>query len=220
MKIHHLRLYCRKLLQVRNFYAKVLGLEVQSESDQHCSFKIGYSLLEFRKHKDARPYHFAINIPTNQIDQAKTWLEERTTLLPFEGDPLIDFSAWDAVAMYFYDPDQNIVEFIARQPLNTEVWGNFGPEMLLGISEIGTPTTDMEKTIQSLAPSGIDKFSGSREVFYAAGDHEGLFIIVDQEKKKWFPVDDPIYPMPFEAQLTIKNKDYNIRYDDEVFTGI
>jgi hypothetical protein len=71
-------------------------------------------------------YHFAFNIPENQIRSAKEWLMPRTVLLKDEqGNDYFQHSGWNSEAVYFKDPAGNILEFIARHDLSNAVDGDF-----------------------------------------------------------------------------------------------
>lgn len=84
-------------------------------------------------------YHFAIDIPRNQLEKAAAWLSERVDLLKFDGKTEVEHSNWNATSLYFHDPQGNIVEVIARHNLENDREGLFSPESFLRISEIGWP---------------------------------------------------------------------------------
>ncbi len=53
----------------------------------------------------------------------------------------------------------------------------------------------------------LDFNSGDFEVFCAAGDENGLFIILNKEKRRWFPTDD----IPHSSYFRVEG-DYNIEF--------
>lgn len=208
MKIEELTLFTNNLEQQVNFYSAILELPIINSTPESCSFKIGQSTLVFQYKKDVVPYHFAFNIPSNKEDEALKWLKERVETIPFDENEIIDFSNWNAKAIYFYDADKNIVEFIARKNLNSNFFDKFSSKSILNISEIGVVTTQIKEVFKSLNQiDKIDVFSGDFERFCAVGDENGLFIIVHKQLKKWFPTGDKIY----ESDFIIKGN-YNFEF--------
>ena len=115
MLIKKLQLLTDNLEETGKFYGQILDLPVLHKSDCFITFLTGESELSFHLSTGERPkYHFAFNIPCNQIEQALAWMEGKATLLPIEGKgPIVDFSNWNAKAFYFLDNNENILEFIA-----------------------------------------------------------------------------------------------------------
>src|SRR6202008_3247898 len=107
------------------FYSDVLDFLVIETAENSIDIRIGDSTLCFVQFDNATPYHFAINIPSNKEHESLHWLKQRVEILKHENDELIDFPNWNAKAMYFYDADKNIVEFIARKNLNMNYAGSF-----------------------------------------------------------------------------------------------
>ena len=125
-----------------------------------------------------------------------------------EGQPIADFSGWNAEALYFYDKDQNIVELIARKDLEVENPHPFSHADMLSISEIAIVSQDNEaiyRQINALCP--IDIYDGSYDRFCVLGNVEGLFILVNHTKKKWYPTFEAAFP----ADFRIKG-DYNFAF--------
>lgn len=209
MKINKLILLTSRLEEQTEFYKNVLGFKVVEQTADHTSFKIGTSILSFYFRETATPYHFAFNIPSNQINEALNWLKTKVEILrDDENNEVQDFTDWNAKAVYFYDKDNNIVELIARKNLKNESNTPFRPESLICISEIGMPVNNMERTFHHLnLVKKLPIYSGGIDVFCAAGDENGLFIIINKEKKKWFPTDD----IPHSSYFRMEG-DYNIEF--------
>jgi catechol-2,3-dioxygenase len=208
MRINRLILYTAQLEEQTSFYKDILGFKLMEKTEDHSSFKIGTSILSFYFRETSTPYHFAFNIPSNQIKEALAWLKQRVEILTDDMKEIQQFNDWNAEAIYFYDKDNNIVEFIARKNLKIESNNPFRPESLLCISEIGLPVNNMERTfhhINQVKPLPI--YSGDFEVFCAAGDENGLFIILNKEKRRWFPTDD----IPHSSYFRVEG-DYNIEF--------
>ena len=212
MKIKELRISAQNLEKQFDFYAKKIGLTVLDQSDDMVSFRIGESVLTFEKHNDFYPYHFALNIPSNQEKEALNWLKERVAILSDEGNEIQDFYNWNAKAIYFYDADRNIVEFIARKNLKNEAHEDFGASSLLEVSEIGMPVTDIKGTYTKLNTlSNLKIYDGGFGKFCAIGDEHGLFICIDKKAKGWYPTDDKAHSSRFE--ILFKDKDVEFAFE-------
>src|SRR6056297_3287933 len=137
MLFEKLLLYSRDISSLKQFYSEVLKCPLLTSADNSFEMQWGHTRLRFEERQDATPYHFAINIPPGQIEKAAAWVKERVTLLPGDGEEIIDFSSWEALSVYFYDNDNNIVELIARRRVDTDHTGPFSADQFLGVSEIG-----------------------------------------------------------------------------------
>lgn len=214
----HLTLYTTQPQRLQRFYAQNLGVPTQS-LDQGFDLTIGHTIIHWRQADLATPYHYAINIPSNKVDEALTWLNERVVVQPYKGDAIVDFQAWNAEAMYFYDSDQNIVELIARHNTQPENAEPFGVEQWLGVSEIGAPTVAMKMACTFLMEElGLPRYSGNLEEFAAIGNEEGLFILVKATQRNWMPNSDPAHPSPFQAIIHWEGQDHHIQYNNATFT--
>lgn len=217
MKIKELQLYTAQLETQTTFYTEVLGLEIIAQTKSTISFQIGNALLEFSYRAEFTPYHYAINIPANKEQEALEWLKKRVAILKYEGNEIQYFDFWNAYAIYFYDADHNIVEFIARKNLKNNATEAFNVSSLLGISEIGLPTFDINQEYQLLnKKTGIEIHSGNLERFCALGDENGLFIMINKnEKKEWYPTLDKPYSSDFKIIFMEKGEEYKFVYKGE-----
>jgi len=208
MKIKELILFTNNLDQQIDFYSTILELPIVNSTPESTSIKIGESILTFQYKRNAVPYHFAFNIPSNNEKQALYWLKERVDVLTFDEKEIIDFSNWNAKAIYFYDFDKNIVEFISRKNLNINSDLKFSFKSILNISEMGLVTNEIKNTFNKLNKiENIQVYSGDFERFCALGDDNGLFILVNNNLKKWFPTGDLIQQSDF-----IMKGDFNFEY--------
>ena len=189
MRIAKVFLLASDLAALSDFYSTALGLPVQEATDGTLALEVGRSQLVFEAGAAQWSgfYHFAFDIPENQFREAKIWMSRRMSLISDAGgEDEFDFVAWNAHAMYFYDPAGNIVELIARHDLANGSDRPFGGHSLLGISEIGLTTDDVAATV-SLLGSWLGVYRGSQdEAFTALGDDHGLLIVVKQGRA-WFP---------------------------------
>ena len=206
MKIHSIKLETPTLNQVVDFYHSMLGIDVALVEAGTAHFQIGQSWLIFRENPDFKgQYHFAINIPCNQIREGMAWLERcGVELIANEkGETRIDFPNWNAEATYFYDPVGNIVELIARRDLRNESERSFSKESLYEICEIGIVTPDVSAWNTRAAESwGVLPFDKQKPAadFAALGSDSGLFIVVT-EGRKWFLTDMQASCCPIEVKF-------------------
>ncbi len=124
---------------------------------------------------------------------------------------IIDFVNWKAKALYFNDPDGNIIEFIGRERIDIKPKSrSFMQSEIINISEVGIATVGIENIYKKLnAMKEIHIFDGNFNSFCALGDDNGLFIVVNKYKKNWFPTGSKIEI----ADFIIKG-DYNFSYQN------
>ena len=219
MKIKELTLFTNQIEAQKDFYENLLGLELLNKYDHEISFKLQNSILKFVKNEDFHPYHFAFTIPTNKVKESLQWLKDRVAIIKDGDNEIVDFPAWNAESIYFYDADKNILEFIARKNLKNSTSEAFNSSDILEISEIGLATEDFEGKFQTLTSiPGIEKFSGGKEVFSAIGSERGLFILIDKTRKDWFPSSDKAYASEFTAKIETDNNPYIVKYQKEKLT--
>lgn len=198
MHIRKLTLYTSRLPQQIDFYSRILELRLLSADQQQATFQAGDTRLNFVADETATPCHFAFNIPWGSEAAALDWLRQRVPVLPTETGDIQEFPAWKARAIYFYDADQNIVEFIARQDVPARNRPRGASGFVLHLSEIGLASTDIEGTYRQLNElTGMEVYDGSFNRFCAIGDAYGLFICVDPAAKTWYPAGDRVYDSPF-----------------------
>jgi len=216
MRIIELKIFTTHLLAQKAFYRDTLGFTIVEETENSISFRIGNSTLIIEQSDTATPYHFAINIPSNQEMEALNWLKSKVNILQDGKNEIQDFDFWNAKAIYFYDADNNIVEFIARKNLDNSSQTPFGPNSLIEISEIGMPTLNIEKKFNSINETlGLEVFSGSFESFCAIGGERGLFICINRAKRDWYPKGDQAYSSDFSALWEVNSMKYSIGFTQD-----
>ena len=205
MRIEELVIYTKNLNKQIEFYATVLEFPIINSTPETTSFKIGASILTLKYNKKFTPYHYAINIPSNKENEALYWLKERVNILEFDNKEIINFESWNAKAIYFYDLDYNIVEL---KSLNINSEDKFSSKAVLNISEIGIASSNIESTFEKLNTlKPIKIYKGDFEQFCALGNEEGLFIIANNQLRRWFPNGDEIH----QSDFIIKG-DYNFEF--------
>jgi len=218
MRISELTLYSENLSEQIKFYKEVLKCQVLVRDSNEFMVNLGESHVIFKKSNQKQQYHFAINIPSNQIMQAREWLISKVSFLPFENEEIIQFTSWNAVALYFYDKDFNIVELIARKNMNVISNDPFSSNSFLHISEIGLPTKNVNHAFNYLnSHLGLEKYSGDLNRFCAVGSETGLFIIINYNIKKWIPNMESAYPYPFDIKLENGKRSAHLRFANDQF---
>lgn len=195
MNILELKALSLHLGETKKFYHEILGMEILHADDSSIKFSAGHSTLIFKKTAINNPfYHFALTIPSNKFEEAHAWASQKVQLLPITPESTIaDFRNWNAKAFYFYDNNQNIVEFIARFDLDNNSDKPFEGSSIFSISEIGIVTDNARAYSQRMIEEhDLNFFSKQppQDDFAAIGDDRGLFIIVN-DKRNWYPTSQP-----------------------------
>ena len=129
---------------------------------------------------EATPHHFAFHTASLEPWRERLDVSEEH-----------DFSGWDgARAIYFRDPEQNIVEFLARPEPRPEV----------AIAEVGLPVDDVAAAVETLAELGIEPYREWDETFAPLGTADGLLILVSTGRG-WFPYDVPAGAAPIAVTV-------------------
>lgn len=213
MRFKQLTLNTKNLAKITAFYNTTLNLPITSSTDSHVTFSIGKSALTFMYHPNATPYHIAINIPCNQELEGLNWLKKRVAILPHFNNEIIDFKNWNAKAIYFHDSDNNVVEFIARKNLKNYAISPFGSSSLLEISEIGLPVKNIARIFQFLNLNYNQQiYFGDFNAFCAIGDEHGLFIVINEHKKNWFPTNDIAITSDFNTTIAINHTLHHLEF--------
>lgn len=223
MRINELTLQTSKLQEVKSFYTKILGLEINEETFDMFSVKIGWSTLRFKKSTTQHLYHYCFLIPSNVFEEALEWMVERVAILEIEnGEKIVNFEEWNAQSFYFYDGSGNIAEFIVHHDLNNDIYQEFNIAEVLGISEIGIGTDDVKKINSILEETCQTEFwKGDLIRFGTNGAQEGKFLLSNyNEKETWFPTQIKIEPSPFEIKIENKGKLYQLKYIDGALMSI
>ena len=216
MKINRLEILTGNLKAQLQFYRDLLGLETRGENENFFEIIVGYSVLKFTSSTNFTPYHIAIHIPDKQEEKALVWLKNRVEVLKNGDEEIVDFSAWDARSVYFYDADGNIMEFISRRSFFKPGSDKFSEKSLLGIAEIGLPTANIPEKFDLLNKHFLlEKFDGDFNVFCAIGDDLGLLITIDKNKKDWFPTHEKASSSDFKIQFNHQNTEHSFDFKND-----
>ncbi len=190
MHIHEARLLTGDIAAQRHFYGELMGLSLQEHADS-LTIEVGATRLIFEQAPQGWQgcYHFAFNIPENQLHQAQEWVTRFAPLWPdAKGETLFASSNWNANQFYFLDPAGNILECIARHGLPNASDAPFGSHSLRSVSEVGIATDNVAATVAQLARDlGAPVYDGAgSDSFSAVGDEHGLLIVV-KLGRIWYP---------------------------------
>ena len=208
MKIRELQLFTNELEKTKSFYTTILAFDLIEETENQFSLQVGRTRLTFIKSNEEHIYHFSFLVCKNQFEKAFDWIQNKTKILNTDADQYIaKFENWNAQSFYFYDGARNLAEMITHYNLAYENDAEFDQHSILGISEIGLPTTDIEATNQLLEEKTTSKFwKGDFERFGTNGSDEGKILLPNYFiKTTWFPTTDTITPTPFTAILENEN---------------
>jgi len=205
MYIKEILLNTNDLEQTALFYEERLELKIRYQDHNYISFDAGSSVLSFVKNERIlHPvYHFAFNIPPNELRQAMVWLKTRVKLLPVNGNELVDFPRWNAHSMYFHDNNQNVLEWIARHDLKYEIRHSYSGGMVESISEIGLVADDVPLYAAKLSADyqiPVYPKQNPQENFAVLGTEQAL-LILSETGRDWFPTDIPGKKFPLKLTL-------------------
>jgi catechol 2,3-dioxygenase-like lactoylglutathione lyase family enzyme len=188
MQIAEVRLASADVEAQRRLYVDALGLAPLDGPAGAFTVRVGASRLAFEPGRPS-PQHVAFRIPSGAYADAMAWLGARVELLRnADGSAAYPFPDWNADAMYFRDPDGNVLELIAHHDLADASTPPFGPGAILAIGEVGVPVDDMPGFLADVEHRhGIRRWSGDGVGFAAAGDKQGSLIVVPRGRP-WHPV--------------------------------
>lgn len=219
MKIHQLNIDCSNLQEQKHFYTRKFNFEVVDESDEDLTLKIGSSKLRFIESRLRKAYyHFAFNIPFSSMEKARDFIHQKVEVLKYKGEQIVDFPKWTAKSVYFHDPAGNVVELIGRQKFDDSEVKKFSEKTILNISEVGLPVFQVSSVAKSICKTeGISEFDSNGSTFMALGDHEGLFIVVDEAEKNWLPTQEAARKFPLTTDFSVKGKKYHLTSNEFEF---
>lgn len=195
MKLEHLQIQTSNIQKTIAFYQDVLELPITEKSKNSVTIQAGNSVLKFTENPAFDSvYHFAFNIPENKLEEAIAWCQNKVSLIHIEDQNVIaNFENWNANAVYFYDNNGNLLEFIARHDVHSSQTAKFSSRSILNISEIGIVTENpLELGNQLKQEHGLEFFNknANSAIFAAVGDDEGLLILV-RPNRNWYPTQTP-----------------------------
>ena len=217
MDIISIELLTKNLTKTTEFYKETLGFEVVTKSQQEVTFKVGTSLLRFTENLSLETkYHFAFNIPSNQVESALEWLNKKVdVILDADKQSITQFEDWNAQAIYFYDNNGNILEFIARRDLKDNSSEDFSRNLIRCISEIGLASNEpLALAEQLINQYGINYFEKGPILsdFTALGNHNGL-LILSKTGRNWYPTQHPAQVNSVSIQFISNGKVHTLHFN-------
>ncbi|MET7036932.1 VOC family protein [Elizabethkingia miricola] len=218
MIISELILQTHNLIETEKFYSENLQLEVITKTESSVSFRAGDSVLTFEQNERGEnfKYHFAFNIPTNQLEEAIIWAYNKVELIRNPESHLItNFDNWKAQAIYFYDNNGNLAEFIGRKDLDNNSDTEFSSKSILNISEIGIVTDNpLDLANRITQQTGIDYFAKGpkTEDFVVLGNDNGLLIIVSPNRN-WYPTENKAEQYKVKAIIKTTVAEINLDFN-------
>ena len=200
------------LTAMKDFYATTLGLPIVHESDERISFRAGRSTLAYMHDPSADAfYHFAFNIPENQILKAHAWQADRTDLvvppsrLNESGMPrtVVSFRHWNAHSVFFSDPAGSLVEYIARHDLKNASSEPFAAASSVQcLSEIGLVVDDVSAEAKKIKTATAARtYVSNNDAFDPIGDQHGLLLMMKRGGKMAFGQGGDRDVFPTDVQL-------------------
>lgn len=218
MEILELTLRTNDIIETEKFYGQTIGLKKTQQTEKSISFNVGTSNLIFELiDKEQSPkYHFAFNIPTNKIEEAINWTSQRTNLIAVADNNFVaDFENWKAKAIYFFDNNQNVLEFICRSDLKNPVDRIFSIDTILNINEIGIVTDkplEIAKEIIEKTKTIFFSKGPKREDFVAVGTDSGLFVI-SNPKRNWYPTEQKAEKYIVKAKIKVAGNEFELEFN-------
>jgi len=213
MEIKELQIFSNRLNEQEDLYRNVLGFRCVRSSDSLLEIDAGRTRLILMKSASKFFYHFAFLIPTGALESAIIYLESKSRkLLTLRGKKIVHFDSGRAV--YFYDEDGNIVEFIERPTLNYALKTDFDIADIIKINEIGLPVSDPKKMTSKLVSEfGIVPIENAPylDKFCWVGDHNGA-IIATKQGRNWLPTEKAGIVNDFSINYTDSGRDYSLTF--------
>ncbi len=197
--LRHLRLKTAATLdEMKRFYGDALGFPFEQEQDDQITFVAGTTQLTFerteRKNKGNPFYQVAFNIPENKHDASVQWLIRQEINI----HRVRHFQHWNAHAVFFLDPANNLLEFIARHDLPNAASGSFAPVRdALCASEIAF-IVDNDREFGKLIceATGLPRFRGA---VFPGTDH-GILLVFNKGRL-WHR---PAATFPITVDIAVK----------------
>lgn len=149
------------------------------------------------------------------MNDAMKWTLQRTSLIEAENSFITDFESWKAQAIYFFDNNRNILEFICRTDLKNPTDKPFSVETILNINEIGLVADQPLQTAKEIVEkTGTEYFSKGpiREDFVAVGTDNGLFVI-SNPSRKWYPTQEMAEKWKVKGKIKVADNEYELEFN-------
>jgi len=190
VQIEEVTLTVTGLAAAARFYRDVLELPVAEQSGQ-AAVTIGSSRLVLQEGDQfAGAHHLAIGIAPADFEVARGWLGQRVEPIAVDGSEVIEGpEGWNSRSLYFLGPEGIVLELIARDADSSAPAGDGQAPRPLSLSEVGIGVPSVADAVRALTGElGLPTFPPQGAQFAPVGGHDGLIILVDQNRI-WFPTD-------------------------------
>ncbi|MGE7114596.1 VOC family protein [Lysinibacillus sp. NPDC047702] len=208
MKITRVKLYAYDLHKMKEFYSTQLGFSLIKNTDDYFSVAVGESTITFEKvHASVqKQYHFALNIPCNLFQQAKGWVKEHAEILFSAEEDEVYFATLKAFSCYFYDPEENIIELIARQEVNSKIDSlSFSTEHVLNIGEMNITTDTIYLVANKLKEYGIIPMNNNEirvdSLTFMGNYEDGANLLLGPSERIWYFSNKKAIVSPMEIEI-------------------
>jgi len=188
MHLREVGLTVTGLAAAARFYQDVLELPVAEQPGQ-VTVTIGSSRLVLREGDHfAGVHHLAIGIAPADFEVARSWLSQRVEPIAVDGSEVIEGpEGWNSRSLYFLGPEDIVLELIARDADLSAPAGDGQVPRPLSLSEVGIGVPSVTEAVRALTCElGLPTFPPQGAQFAPVGDHDGLIILVEQNRS-WFP---------------------------------
>lgn len=202
MKILHVRLECKHLERMKEFYTRFLKMELKEENSGSFTVKAGQSRLTFTKRENQPYYHICFRTNERFFDSMFEKIE--SALLPNEKGEVSMY--WKGKQAYFHDPEGNVLEMLERKDVPKELldWHD--------VCEIGLPCENIRDMQEELSFLN-DQFRADSDTFAFVGDDNGAAVVV-KGGREWYPTarGSEIHPIVLEVAGEV-----NLEYHHAVY---
>ncbi|SDL74447.1 VOC family protein [Kriegella aquimaris] len=215
MEIQELKIFSQNINEQESFYSDVLGFDCIRTSASTLEVITKENKLIFEKSDSMSYYHFAFLIPPKSLESAIAYVEDRSVeLLRLKNDKVIYFDSGKAI--YFYDKDANIVEFIERPTLKYRSQHSFSADSIIKVNEIGLPVKNpLQVAGRLVAEFNVEPLNEMEfnSIFCWAGDYNGVIIVV-KEGRNWLPTDKPAISNDFSIWYEEQGKATGLKFEN------
>jgi len=166
---------------------------------------LGESTLELTSAEQPSPVHVAVRFCCGP-DEAIEWVDEQATILPVDGDSSRYFEFLDATAIYFEDPDGNVLEGLCYGGDLRAAAAN-SHSRVDGVTELGLPAPEPLAFVDWLENTvGLSAWGSPSETFAWVGDRKARFVVVPAGRS-WYPTDRSAEIVPISVRLSANSAD-------------